>query len=109
MSLDETVTEQLNVRLKMVDKDALVRRAQQAGKSLPDWAREVLLSTVRFSPDYRALLAEFCAMRKVVLDIHAQLALNGQGPSAEAIRGIVETAETNKFTMADRRIVNYLE
>ncbi len=74
-----------------------------------EWAREVLLSTVRFSPDYRALLAEFCAMRKVVLDIHAQLALNGQAPSTEAIKGIVEAAETNKFTMADRRIVNYLE
>ena len=106
---DESVTEQLNIRLKAVDKDALARRAQQARKSLPDWAREVLLSTVRFAPDYRALLAEFCAMRKVVMDIHAQLALNGQAPSADAIKSIVEAAETNKFTMADRRIVSYLE
>lgn len=109
MPNDDTVTEQLNIRLKTVDKDALVRRAQQAGKTLPDWAREVLLSMVRFSPDYRALLAEFCAMRKVLLDIHVQLALNGQAPSGEAIKSIVEAAETNKFTMADRRIVSYLE
>jgi len=109
MSNDQSINEQLNIRLKAVDKEALVRRAQQAGKSLPDWAREVLVSTIRFSPDYRALLAEFCSMRKVVLDIHAQLALNGQAPSTEAIKGIVEAAETNKFVMADRRIVSYLE
>jgi hypothetical protein len=109
MSNDESVTEQLNIRLKAADKEALTRRANQTGKSLPEWAREVLLSTMRFSPDYRALLAEFCSMRKVVLDIHAQVALNGQPPSTEAIKAIVEAAEANKFTMADRRIVNYLE
>ena len=48
-------------------------------------------------------------MRKVVLDIHAQLALSGQAPSTEAIKTIVDAAEANKFTMADRRIVSYLE
>lgn len=102
-------TEQLNIRLRPEEKEALETKARRAGCSTGEWAREVLLSTVRFSPDYRALLAEFCAMRKVVMDIHAQLAFNGQAPSAEAIKGIVEAAEANKFTMADRRIVNYLE
>lgn len=102
-------SEQLNVRLRLEEKETLERKARQTGKTVGEWAREVLVSTVRFSPDYRALLAEFCAMRKVVLDIHAQLALNGQAPSTEAIKGIVEAAETNKFTMADRRIVSYLE
>jgi len=102
-------SEQVNVRLRLDEKQTLERKAQLRGKSVGEWAREVLLSTVRFSPDYRALLAEFCAMRKVVLDIHAQLALNGQAPLGEAIKGIVEAAETNKFTMADRRILNYLE
>ena len=102
-------SEQLNVRLRLEEKETLERKARQRGKTVGEWAREVLLSTVRFSPDYRALLAEFCAMRKVVLDIHAQLAFNGQAPSTEAIKGIVEAAEANKFTMADRRIVNYLE
>jgi plasmid stability protein len=99
----------LGIRLRDEEKKYLEARAKAAGKSVGEWAREVLLSTVRFSPDYRALLAEFCAMRKVVMDIHAQLALNGQAPSAEAIKSIVEAAETNKFTRADRRIVSYLE
>lgn len=99
----------LNIRLRGEDKKHVEAKAKAAGKSVGEWAREVLLSTVRFSPDYRALLSEFCAMRKVVLDIHAQLALNGQAPSTEAIKGIVEAAEANKFTMADRRIMNYLE
>jgi len=99
----------LNIRLRDEEKEHIEARAKTAGKSVGEWAREILLSTLRFSPDYRGLLAEFCAMRKVVLDIHAQLALNGQAPSTEAIKGIVEAAEANKFTMADRRIVNYLE
>jgi len=99
----------LNIRLRDEEKKHIEARAKTAGKSVGEWAREILLSTLRFSPDYRGLLAEFCAMRKVVLDIHAQLALNGQAPSTEAIKGIVEAAEANKFTMSDRRIVNYLE
>jgi plasmid stability protein len=99
----------LGIRLRDDEKRRLEARAKAAGKSVGEWAREVLVSTTRFSPDYRGLLAEFCAMRKVVLDIHAQLALNGQAPSAEAIKGIVEAAEVSKFTMADRRILNYLE
>lgn len=99
----------LNIRLRDDEKKHVEARAKAAGKSVGAWAREVLVSTVRFSPDYRALLAEFCAMRKVVMDIHAQLAFNGQAPSAEVIKSIVEAAETNKFTMADRRILSYLE
>lgn len=103
-----TYNERIAIRLTTGEKIALEEKARAAGKGFSEWAREMLLSTVRFSPDYRALLAEFCAMRKVVLDIHAQLALNGQAPSGEAVKGIVEAAETNKFTMADRRIVSYL-
>ena len=99
----------ISIRVRPEDKHALEHNAKREGKSLADWSRDVLLGTVRFAPDYRALLAEFCAMRKVVLDIHAQLALNGQTPSTEAIKAIVEAAETNKYTMADRRIVSYLE
>ena len=99
----------LGIRLRDEEKKLLEAKAKAAGKSVAEWAREVLLSTLRFAPDYRALLAEFCAMRKVVMDIHAQLVLNGQAPSAEVIKSIVEAAETNKFTMADRRIVSYLE
>ena len=104
-----TYNERIAIRLTTSEKTALEKKASAAGKGFSEWAREVLLSTIRFSPDYRALLAEFCAMRKVVLDIHAQVALNGQAPSSETIKGIVEAAETNKFTMADRRIVSYLE
>ena len=99
----------ISIRVRPEDKEALEHKAKRAGKSLADWSRDMLLGTVRFSPDYRTLLAEFCAMRKIVLDIHAQLTFNGQSPSAEIIKGIVEAAEANKFTMADRRIVNYLE
>jgi len=105
----ESYNERIAIRLTTGEKTALEKKARVAGKAFSEWAREVLLSTIRFSPDYRALLAEFCAMRKVVMDIHAQLALSGQAPSAEAIKTIVEAAETNKFTMADRRIVSYLE
>ncbi len=97
----------VTVRFREDEKQLLEERAKAAEKPVAEWCREVLLATVQFAPDYRSLLAEFCAMRKIVLDLHTHLA-HGQAPANEIIKGIVQDAEANKFTMADRRIVSHL-
>jgi hypothetical protein len=99
----------IGIRLREDEKKLIEERAQAAGKAVGEWCREVLLSTVRFSPEYRALLAEFFAMRKIVLEMHSQQQVRQAPLSLDVVRSILQEADSNKFVMADKRIVSYLQ
>ena len=97
----------LGIRLRDEEKKLIEAKASAAGKPVGEWAREVLLSTVHFSPDYRALMAEFLAMRAVVLTMSSELA-QGRPVTTDKVKETMEHAESQKFLMADRRIAKYV-
>ena len=105
--LTQNHTEQLNIRLRPDDKRTLGEKARQQNKDLPEWARETLLASTGFAPDYRELLAEIMALRKSLLSILSPLA-QGNRLASDSIAAIVADADERKYVMADKRIASYV-
>jgi len=98
----------ITFRASTAERMAFEARAQEENKSLSEWLRERTVAHIAFGANYRLLIAEFCAMRRVVLELHRHILLHRQLPADETIREIVDKADADKFTMADPRIAKYL-
>jgi hypothetical protein len=105
--LTQNHTEQLNIRLRPDDKRTLEEKARQQNKDLPEWARDTLLASTGFAPDYRELLAELMAVRKALFQILASMA-EGKKLTFDSITAIVAEADERKYVMADKRIAAYV-
>jgi hypothetical protein len=105
--IETNYTERINLRLRPDDKKALEEKARQQNKDLSEWARETLLASTGFAPDYRELLAELMALRKSLLSILSPLA-QGNRLASDSIAAIVADADERKYVMADKRIASYV-
>lgn len=93
----------VGARVTPMERDLLVRRATESGVSLSQWARAALLASACATPETRALMAEFLALRAVILTLHANVA-QGRKCTAELIDGLLLQADEAKFRLADQRL-----
>ena len=77
--------------------------ASAAGLSVSEWTRRTLLESAECPPWARLMLAEFLALRSVVVDLQRDL-IQGVNPSTERVKAILDVAEMRKFALADGRL-----
>jgi hypothetical protein len=98
-----SLTETLGIRVTEDERDALEKRAEEAGISLSEWCRQLLLDGILVSTETRLILSEVLSVRKVFLALMLDL-IQGQQPTESRIREVVDNAEATKFAMAENRI-----
>jgi hypothetical protein len=99
----KVLTRHVGTRLTPDEAKRLEMRAQEQGLTASEWLRQVTLQVLEFPSAARLLLAEMMSLRKIVLALHADL-LQGQRPTEQRVREVIEHAESTKFAMADNRI-----
>lgn len=97
----------VGARVTPGERELLVRRAVESGLSLSEWARSALLAAAHVTPETRALMAEFLALRAVILTLHANVA-QGKKYTPEMIEGLLAQADEAKFRLADQRLADAL-
>jgi hypothetical protein len=98
----------ITFRASADERSAFEAHAKQENKSVSEWLRERTVEHISFGANYRLLLAEFCAMRQIVLELHAHMLMSGQALVGETVKAIEQSAEKDKFQKADRRILGYM-
>ena len=78
-------------------------RAEEAGLTLSEWARQMLLQSVKASPEARLILSEFIAVRTILLVLHTDI-LQDREITEERIKLALERADAVKLAIADKRI-----
>src|SRR5579875_2451720 len=87
-----------------VDEEAVLKAAaENAGLTVSEWSRQALLGCAAVSPDARLLLAEFLALRTVIVRLYGDQ-IQGLRASDERLKVLLQQAETSKFDQADSRI-----
>jgi hypothetical protein len=94
-------TKSISTKVTEEEYDAIVRRADP--QTVSAWARGILLGAVRPDPLQFLLLAEFLALRTIVLNLNFGLAKDGP-PSIEAMHSLIDRADHDKFNRAAERI-----
>jgi hypothetical protein len=84
--------------------EAIRRRAANEGLSVNAWARVTLLKALDVDPVTRTMMAEFLAMRRIVLTLYTELRTGGKELSTAAVDRLVADTDLRKYALADRRI-----
>ena len=93
-----------NVKVTADELQAIRARAGAEGLTVSEWGRLKLLSALHVDPVVRTMMAEFLAMRRIVLALCTELRRGSQELSQTAIDNLVSDTEYRKYAMADRRI-----
>jgi hypothetical protein len=93
-----------NVKVTAEELQAIRARAKAEGLTVSEWGRLKILGALHVDPVVRTMMAEFLAMRRIVLALYTELRRGGQELSQAAIDGLVSDTEYRKYAMADRRI-----
>jgi hypothetical protein len=99
----KTLAGSATARLTAEEEERVRQRAAEARLTTSEWCRRAIVQALDAGPETRLLLAELMALRKIFLTIHAEV-LQGQEPSAQRWKVIVDDAEATKYAMADQRI-----
>jgi hypothetical protein len=102
----KTLTGNVAARVTPEEQARLQQRADEAGLTLSEWARQVLLEAVRSSQETRLLLSELLALRMIVLRLHLDL-IEGDQPTKERLKEILERADATKHALAEQRIQGF--
>ncbi len=93
-----------NVKVTAEELQAIRTRAKAEGLTVSEWGRLKLLGALHVDPVVRTMMAEFLAMRRIVLALCTELRRGGHDLSQTAIDNLVSDTEYRKYAMADRRI-----
>ena len=93
-----------NVKVTADELQAIRARAGAEGLTVSEWGRLKLLGALHVDPVVRTMMAEFLAMRRIVLALCTELRRGSQELSQTAIDNLVSDTEYRKYAMADRRI-----
>ncbi|HEX7362447.1 MAG TPA: hypothetical protein VF283_18295 [Bryobacteraceae bacterium] len=93
-----------NVKVTADELRAIRAKATAEGLTVSEWGRLKLLGALHVDPVVRTMMAEFLAMRRIVLALYTELRRGGQDLSPAAIDHLVSDTEYRKYAMADRRI-----
>lgn len=94
----------VQARVTESESGAIRRRARSEGLSVNSWTRVTLLKALEVDPVTRTMIAEFLAMRRIVLTLYTELRTGGKELSAAAIDRLVADTDLRKYALADRRI-----
>lgn len=92
------------VRVSSEELKAIRIRASGEGLSVSEWGRRKLLGALNVDPVTRTMMAEFLAMRRIVLALYTESRRSGKELSQAALDSLVSDTEYRKYAMADRRI-----
>jgi hypothetical protein len=79
------------------------QRADEAGLTKSEWCRQVLLNALEAPQEVRLMLSELLALRVIVLRLHLDL-IEGDQPTKERLKEILERADATKHALAEQRI-----
>jgi hypothetical protein len=89
-----------SISTKVTDAEYEQIIARASPKTVSEWARAILVHASEPVDIEFLLLAEFLALRTIVLNLHFALAEGGPIPSTEAMRRLIERADTEKASRA---------
>lgn len=105
-------TKSIGTKVTEEEHAELERAAQNGGKTLGEWCREVMLANVNgHAPksqasdgsEAQALMAELVALRTILLNVLFKQA-NGESLTAEQMQKLIERADANKLKKAMERL-----
>jgi hypothetical protein len=73
-------------------------------KTVSEWARPILVQASEPVDIEFVLVAEFLALRTIILNLHFSLVDGSRTPSIEAIKALIERTDTEKVDRARRHI-----
>ena len=92
-----------SIGTKVTDDEYATLERLAVGQTLSEWVREVLLAAATPRPADQVLLAEFLALRTIVLNLHFAAA-TGETPTADAMKRLIERADEDKIRKAKERL-----
>jgi hypothetical protein len=96
--------DQIHARVTTAEFDAVRSRAAQEGLSVSAWTRITVLRALQVDPVTRTMMAEFLAMRRIVLTLYTELRTGAKDLPPAAIDRLVADTDLRKYALADRRI-----
>jgi hypothetical protein len=94
-------TKGITIKVTEAEYASLARLA--AGQTVTAWVHELVLATVTPRPIDHVLVAEFLALRTILLNLHAALAA-GDAPTADSVHRLIERADRDRFRKAQDRL-----
>jgi hypothetical protein len=95
-----------SVSTKLTEDEYAALEALAGGRSLSEFAREILLEAARRKAQDEILLAEVLALRTILLNWHFAVA-NGDTPSEDDMRQLIEQADQDRFQWAQERLIEF--
>jgi len=93
-----------SISTKVTDDEYQQIVSNASPKTVSEWARAILVSASEPVDIEFLLLAEFLALRTIILNLHFSLAENGRTPSIEVMKGLIDRADGEKVDRARRHI-----
>jgi len=93
------------ITIKVTDDEYTTFTRLAAGQTVSAWVHDVVLATTTPRPADHVLLAEFLAVRTILLNLHFAAA-TGDTPTAEAIKRLIERADADKLRRAQERFAS---
>src|SRR5260370_7501582 len=88
-----------SISTKVTDDEYARFERLAVGQTLSEWVRDVLLATATARPADQVLLAEFLALRTIVLNLHFAAA-TGETPTADALKRLIQRPPQDKIRQA---------
>lgn len=98
------LTNYISSRLTQDEEELICMRAEAAGITKSEWCRRAILGSLDVSPGTRLVLQEVLALRKIFLALQLDK-MQGEPPSEDRLRFLVDQAESTKRAMAETRVV----
>ena len=93
-----------SISTKVTDEEYTQIVAGAKPKTVSEWARPILVQASEPVDIEFLLLAEFLALRTILLNFHFSLAEGGRTPSIDAMKALIDRADAEKMDRAQRRI-----
>ena len=91
----------IGTKVTDVEYRAIVRLAEPL--TISEWVRNVLVSASHPDPLHFLLLAEFMALRTILINLDYAIA-SGGAPTVDEMRKIIASADADKFNLANDRL-----
>jgi hypothetical protein len=102
--MNPTSRRRRSISAKVTDDEYTQIVASANPKTVSEWARAILVHASAPVDIEFLLLAEFLALRTIVLNLHFALAEGGRNPSLEAMKALIDRADAERLDRAQRRI-----
>ena len=95
------------ITIKVTDNEYAALTGLAAGRAVTAWVHGLVLAAATPRPVDEVLLAEFLAVRTILLNLHAALAA-GELPTTERVQRLIERADRDKSRRAKERLSSTL-